>query len=256
MLFLVFQFFMCSFLVFYFIQLKSLFTKHLIFILFYLGWFITSLIVKANHNYLNIDMDTSLCAVILPTNLFYSINYRTLFIDKGSISVFFILILLIENMLLEILRFIIPHTKTFKKIMENFPKINKLLGFKGDDEFIKQKITKSYFIKLLSDFWSFIGTVVTLVSIKISPNNTYFENYFDKDFTLIIKLTIMFLAELISFIIINLFLRKFFKISAWKHYKIITCRLSLGLICIFWASHILQDPIFAIISTNENFCKQ
>ncbi len=92
------------------------------FILFYFAWFITSLIIKATHNYWNIDMDTSLCAVILPTNLFYSINYITLFIDKGSISVFFILILLIENMLLEILRFIIPNTKIFEKNYGKLPK--------------------------------------------------------------------------------------------------------------------------------------
>jgi len=233
------------------VQLEGQIKKNLIFIIFYFAWFITSRIITATLELWKVDIDISLCAVLLGTNLFYSINYRTIFMDKGLISVSLVITILIENMILEILRFLLPNTEICKKLIKKFPKISRLLGYKGDDEYMKQKITKSYFIKILSDFWSFLGTVVTIISIKISPNNSIFKDYFDEDYLIIVnKLLIMFMAELLSFSIINIFIRKFYNVSAWKQFTILTTKgkLSLGLICIFWASHVLQDPVIAIIS--------
>ncbi len=148
------------------------------------------------------------------------------------------------------MEFYLPVTNLFNKFRQNSIKISKILGYGRDHEYIKEVTSKSYFMKLLSDFWSLLGTAISLISIRVSPNYKVLQNYFDEDSTIIeVKLCIMFVADILIFLILNCFFKRFYNLSPWKNYSIVTDKITLGIQCIFFATYVLQDPIVAIVGT-------
>ncbi len=234
-------------------EMKSFYGRHVVFIIFYLGWFLICRVAQFTLRLWNMKFKNGIFVISLAMQLFFHINYRILFLDKNFLikeAVFLIL----ENTMIEFIEFFIPMTSKFFKLKEKFPLILNILGYQGKQEYLRFKVSFNYFLKMVSLFYSIFGTLVQFLAIKISKNSDAFDIDLIGNIDIVFyKMSFTLFVEIVVYLLIEYLIRKFYKISSLKNYYILISNKTFMISSICLTIHILQDPIITLVDKCK-FC--
>lgn len=246
---------LCNQLVRNFQNMKTLIGKNYVFILFYFSWFCLGRITQLTLRLWKNKIQNGIFVILLAIQINFHVHYILIFIDK-KLTFQDASIIFIQNTLLKFLEVFMPMSSKFLRLKKKLPFIMKVLGHDGPREYVRFKVSFNYLIKLISLIISTFGTLAQYLAIIISCNQKAYFNFYDDAYFYISKLIFIFISELSVYIILEILIRKYYKISSWKNYYIFICNNRFMICSILLMIDIFQDPLITILVNTLETCQK